>query len=108
MHKNLDNIHLRVNGKTDASLADDPTQLLLGHLPMVLHPDAKSVLIIGFGSGMTAGAVAAWPVSHIDVVELEAAVLDASRFFVRENRDVLSDPRVHVTITDGRNFLLRS
>jgi spermidine synthase len=42
------NIFLRVNGKTDASLAlDMRTQLLSGYLPMLFHPDPKSALVIG-------------------------------------------------------------
>ncbi|MBI1962915.1 MAG: fused MFS/spermidine synthase, partial [Candidatus Rokubacteria bacterium] len=42
--------YLRVNGKTDASTGEDMhTQLMSGHLPMLLHPDPKTVLVIGLG-----------------------------------------------------------
>ena len=41
-------ISLLVNGKVDASSGMDmATQILLGHLPMLLHPEPRAVLVIG-------------------------------------------------------------
>ncbi len=101
---------LRVNGKVDASNGVDmATQLALGHLPVFLHPRPGRVLIIGLGSGVTAGAAAQHPaVREIDVAELEPAVVEASNLFLQENRGVLRDPRVRVVIGDGRNYILAS
>jgi spermidine synthase len=100
-------LYLRVNGKTDASTGTDmPTQLMSGHLPLLLHPEPHTVLVIGLGSGITAGAIARYPITRLDVVELEPAVVEASRFFAEVHRDVLTDPRVHTVVADGRNFLL--
>ncbi|MBI2902400.1 MAG: fused MFS/spermidine synthase [Candidatus Methylomirabilis oxyfera] len=101
---------LKVDGKVDATNGSDmTTQLLLGHVPILLHPRPERVLIIGLGSGVTAGAVAQHPlVREIDVVELEPAVVEASNFFAQENRGVLRDPRVRVVIGDGRNVILGS
>ncbi len=98
---------LKTNGKTDASNQRDMhTQLMSGHIPVFLHPKPKTVLIIGMGSGVTAGAVARHPVEKIDVVEIEPAVVEAASFFAKENQNVLQDPRLNVVIGDGRNFLL--
>ena len=98
---------LRVNGRTDASNGVDMhAQLMLGHLPMLLHPDARSVLVIGLGSGVTTGAVLAHPVTRVDVVEIESAVVEAAGFFQREHRNALRDRRVHLAIGDARNVLL--
>src|SRR5581483_5788982 len=73
------NVALRVNGKVDASTEDALTQLLLGHLSAAFHPAPHKVLIIGFGSGMTASAVARYPdVEKIDCVEIEPAVIRAA------------------------------
>src|ERR1051325_1849784 len=103
------NVSLRVNGKVDASTGDARTQLLLGHLGAALHTKAKRVLIIGFGSGMTASAVARYPdVEEIDCVEIEPAVIHAAPHLGSLNRGVLSDTRVHVVFDDARNFLLTS
>jgi spermidine synthase len=107
VHQEGDKFYLRVNGKTDASNTRDMhTQLMLGHLPLLFRPDAKRVLVIGLGSGVTAGAVAAHPVERIDIVEIEPAVVEASVFFRKDNRDILRNPRAKVFIADGRNSLL--
>ncbi len=103
-----DDLSLAVNGKTDASTKDAFTQFLLGHLPLLLNPDAKDVLVIGLGSGSTLAAVAAHPVRQIDAVELEPAVVEGTRLFKKLNRDVLKDPRVHLIFNDGRNQVLLS
>jgi spermidine synthase len=106
VHQDGEEIYLRTNGKTDAGTGVDmPTQLMLGHLPMLLHPDPRRVVVIGMGSGITAGSVARYPIERLDIVEIEPAVVEAARFFAREHGDVLADPRVRVVIADGRNFL---
>ena len=107
VHRAGEHVYLRVNGKTDASTdVDMMTQLMIGHLPMLTHPAPRRVLIIGLGSGITASAVARYPVERVDVVEIEPAVVEASRFFAHVHRDVLAGPRVHTVVADGRSFLL--
>lgn len=103
-------LFLKVNGKTDAGTADDmATQLLLGHLPLLLRPASTNALVVGLGSGITAGAVAAHPsVQRVDVVEISPEVVEASRLFAAHNRQVLADPRVRVTVDDAKSFLLLS
>lgn len=98
----------RSNGKTDASTYpnDMATQLLLGHLPMLLHPAPRDVFILGLGTGVTAAAVARYPVRRIDLVEIEPAATEAARLFSRYNRGVLEDPRLRLLVADGRNRLL--
>jgi spermidine synthase len=109
VHRDAAAISLRVNGKTDAgNTIDMHTQLFLGHIPMLLHPHPKRVLVIGLGSGVTAGAVAQHPADQIDIIEIEPAVVEAAQFFAAENRSVLQDPRVRIIFADGRNFLLNS
>jgi len=101
-----DNRSLAVNGKVDASNGDAFTQYLLGHLPMILHENPQNALVIGLGSGSTVAAVASHPVREIHSVELEEAVVEASKLFPDLNRHVLEDPRVKQFVNDGRNFLL--
>ena len=98
----------RSNGKTDASTdpVDMANQLLLGHLPMLLHPAPRDVFVLGLGTGITAAAIARYPVQHIDIVELEPAAAKAARFFDSYTRKVLDDPRVRLIVGDGRNRLL--
>lgn len=105
--------HLKINGKVDASAGgslnnDMGTQLLLGHLPMALRGQApEKALVIGLGSGITLGAALAHPVGRVDVVEIEPAVVEASRFFEPWNRAALRDPRVRLIVDDARHHLLR-
>jgi spermidine synthase len=100
-------VFLRVNGKADAGTAHDmPTQLMLGHLPLLLHPAPQRVLVIGLGSGITAGAVARHPIERLTIAEIEPAVVEASRFFAHEHGAVLADPRVRLVLADARTFLL--
>ena len=101
------NVFLRVNGKTDASLAlDMRTQLLSGYLPMSFHRDPKSVLVVGQGSGITLGAVERFPnLESIDLVEISSAVLEGSRYFSPFNHNALEDPRVKLVVEDGRNHI---
>ncbi len=79
---------------------------MYAHIPMLLHPAPRRVLQIGYGVGNTLSSVATHPIERVDCVELSPGVIEASPFFEATNRNVLSDPRVHLFIEDGRNFLL--
>lgn len=98
--------YFSVNGKTDGGNGGDmATQILVGQLPALLHPRPQNALVIGLGTGITLGAVAAAPLSSIECVEISAEVVAASRYFQEENRQVLADPRVTLYIQDGRDLL---
>jgi len=104
-----DYVALKTNGKVDASNLDASTQLLLGDLGAIFHPHPQRVLIIGFGGGMTASAVARFPdVQRIDCVEIEPAVVRAAPHLERLNRGVLRDSRLRVIYDDARNFVQTS
>jgi len=97
---------LRVNGKSDAgNRGDVPTQLMVGQLPFLFHPDAKRVLIVGLGSGITVGGVLTQPVDHVDVVEISPAIVEASRLFDAWSGAPLDDERVTLHVRDARNIL---
>jgi spermidine synthase len=97
---------LVVNGKADASTRGDlPTQTLLGQLPMLFHPQPDSVLVIGFGSGVSLGSVLMHEVKSVDCVEISPEVIEASQFFDAVNNKPLSDPRTHLYVDDALAFL---
>jgi spermidine synthase len=75
-----------------------------GHIPLILKPDAKDVLLISLGSGITAGAVGLHDVERIDCVEIVPTLMEAQRLFSRENRKIVSDHRFHLTFWDGRHY----
>ena len=98
-----------VAGKVEAtnSLSDMRTQRLLGHLPAMVHPEPRTVLVVGCGSGMTTGAFLLHPtVERIVLCEMESNVIHTARkYFAKENEGVLDDPRLEIVIDDARHFL---
>jgi len=98
------------NGRVDASShSDAATQILLGQIPMFLHEAPKQVMVIGQGSGMTAGSILQNPVvENLDILEISPEVVEASNYFRQENYNVLNNPRTNLIVADGRNYLLAS
>ena len=97
-------------GKVQASSEpqDMRLQRMLGHLATLVPSNPRKVLVIGFGAGVTAGAVSIDPrVEEETIVEIEPLVPRAvSAHFSRHNNAVASNPRVRIRIDDGRHFLL--
>jgi spermidine synthase len=104
--------YFHVSGKTEASAEpqDMRLQRLLGHLPALLHADAKSILVVGCGAGVTAGTFVVHPeVEHIKIVEIEPLIPPASaQYFRRENHNVMHDPRTRIVYDDARHYILTS
>ena len=101
-----DQLVLRINGKPDAtSRGDMATQFLLGHLPLLARPESKDIFVLGFGSGVTAGALLGHPIDRVTVAENCAPVLRAGKFFAPWNRDVLTNPRARIVGEDARTLL---
>jgi spermidine synthase len=104
----VDALRMYMNGQHQGG--DEPNMVgfhrLLGHLPMIVHPDPQDVLIVGLGGGVTAGALSLHQPRGLDVVELSETVVQGSRYFRHVNADILSFPNLHLKIDDGRNHLL--
>ena len=105
------NHFLLINGEPQAS--DEAIGVLvhrqLAHIPLLLHPDPKEILVIGLGAGTTVAAAARHAdVERIDLVELVPGTLEAAPYFGATNFEVWKDPRVTVMLNDGRNYLLVS
>jgi spermidine synthase len=79
-----------------------PSLNLIGHIPILLHPNPKNALTIGFDVGVTSLAISRHGV-NVDAVELSHGVVEATPFFTKIN---LSDPLINLTIDDGRNYTL--
>lgn len=97
-----------VNGKSDGhSRFDAGTQVMGGLLPAMLHPNPKTGVVIGLGTGSTAGWMGAVPsMERVDVVEIEPSIRYMAELSAPVNHDVLRNPKVHLVIGDGREFLL--
>jgi spermidine synthase len=99
---------LFVGAHPDASdsATDMPTQLLLGFVPLAVHPRPEDVFVVGFGSGVTADVAARFPETRNVVIgELERAVVDASPAFRHVHHDVTANPKVRIVYDDARSVL---
>lgn len=106
--QSIDGAAFMINGKVDGhARADAPTQVMSGLMGAVLHPEPRRALVIGLGTGSTAGWLARIPsIEQVDVVELEPAIVQVARDCEAVNEGVLSQPKVHLIIGDGREVLL--
>ncbi len=101
-----------VSGKVEASSLpqDMRLQKMLAHLPALVHPAPQSVLVVGFGAGVTAGSFLPYPtVTRLVVCEIEPLIPQVvSTWFTKENNDVVNDPRTQIYFDDARSFVLTS
>ncbi len=98
-----------IAGKVEASDMDIDMRLerMLGHVPALVHPNPRSILIVGVGAGVTAGALSIHPeVERIVICEIEPVVpISARTYFAEENHHVFDDPRIQLVFDDARHFL---
>ncbi|MFN0017536.1 MAG: fused MFS/spermidine synthase [Pirellulaceae bacterium] len=97
-----------INGKSDGNaILDAPTQIMLGILPAILHPHPQDALVVGLGTGETAGWLASVEsMEHVDVAELEPAIRKVAQLCGPLNHQVLSNPKVRIIDNDAREVLL--
>lgn len=99
-----------VNGNIVVGSAPGALQTvrMLAYLPLLVHPQPQSAVVIGFGMGVTTHSVSLYPLTSIDVVEIAPEILDGAKYFESMNHGVITDPRLKLIIEDGRNYLLRT
>jgi len=97
-----------VNGKIDGNARfDAPTQIISGLLGAFLHAAPRHALVVGLGTGSTAGWLGAVPsMVRVDVAELEPSVVHVAEVCSSVNHDALHNPKVNVVFGDGREILL--
>ena len=104
---------LLTNGKADAKInmgpgaptPDEPTMILLGALPLAANPRAKTAANIGMGSGLTAHTLLSTPqLERLDIIEIEAEMINGARGYGERVRHVFEDPRSHINIEDAKVF----
>lgn len=107
-------VAIRTNGKVDASMSvieqappapDEPTQVLAGGLPLLIHPAARRAVNIGFGSGMTSHVLLSAPsLESVDTVEIEPAMVEGARGFYPRNKRAYDDRRSRIITDDAKTF----
>ena len=102
------NYSFLVNGKSDGSARGDAaTQVMVGMVGALAHPDPRRALVIGLGTGSTAGWLAAIPgMERVDVVELEPQVARVARACAPVNHHALDNPKLRLRFGDAREAML--
>jgi spermidine synthase len=103
--------NFHVSGKVEASTEpqDMRLQRLLGHLTALMNENGASrVLVVGFGAGVTAGAISIHPtVERMVICELEPLIPKVvSTYFSEANYGVASNPKVQIVYDDARHYML--
>jgi spermidine synthase len=81
---------------------------MLANVPALLHPAPRSVLVVGFGAGVTAGSFVPYPdMQRMVICEIEPLIPQrVATFFEPENFSVVKDPRVQLQFDDARHRVL--
>jgi spermidine synthase len=81
---------------------------MIVHVPMAVHPNVRSVLVIGVGDGGVVRELTRYDqVERIDLVEMDRMVLEACRQYLPGNACQLDDDRVNVYYENGLKFIRR-
>ena len=96
------------NGKFQGDDGPEMTaQRRFAHFPSLFVREPRRALVIGLGTGTTLGTIAAYPYERVDLAEISPSIVEASRrFFAGPSLGALDDPRVRLSLNDGRNELL--
>lgn len=113
-----DALSIRTNGKSDSALCIEPkrspeldeyTVFLLGYLPQLYMPEAKSAVNIGMGTGVSSNILLSnRNIEEVYTVEIEKEVVKAGKFFSPFNDLVFKDARSKIVIDDARNFFIKN
>jgi spermidine synthase len=108
--ENAGYLNFHVSGKVEASEEpqDMRLQRLLGHISALMHDTPRDVLVVGFGAGVTAGAISIHPgLSRLVICELEPLIpRTVGTYFATANHGVATNPRVEVVYDDARHYVL--
>lgn len=81
-------------------------QKMLGHFPVLLNEQTRSVLSVGFGSGESTACLAKHALERIDCVEIAPEVVELSlKYFGDINLAGRLHERVNMIYQDARNYL---
>jgi len=102
--------HIKTNGKSDGStVMDYATMSLAGIVPALLADNPRSSFVIGFGTGVTAGALGRVPtMERVLVAEISHGVIEGAPIFDPDNHGVTQDPRIEIIRSDAYRALMRS
>lgn len=107
---------ISTNGKPDAGLTDpasppapdEITMVMLGALPLAMHPAPKDVAVIGWGSGLsTHTLLGSTAPDRVDTIEIERAIWEGAYTLAQRNYRAYLDSRSQVHFEDAREYFAR-
>ncbi len=99
---------LLVDGRFEVSNETIKTQGFLAHLPILLHPEPRRVLVLGSGSGIVLDAALAHPIERVECFETDRVPVRATAQMGFETERALRDPRLAIRLGDFGDLLARS
>lgn len=79
---------------------------MITHVAMATNNNIKNILVIGAGDGGTVRELTRYnTIENIDMVEIDEAVVKASKEFLPFTSNKLDDPRVKLFFEDGIKFI---
>ena len=114
-------VAIATNGKVDGAIrnqaafaelgptGDEYTMVMLGAMPLAFRPDAQTVAVIGYGTGMsTATVLGSSRLRRVDTIEIEPAMPEGAHVFRFITARAYDDPRSHIIIDDAKSYFARS
>jgi spermidine synthase len=84
---------------------DEETMVLLGSIGTILHPEARTAAVIGWGSGLsTHTLLSSSNIQSVDTIEIEPEIVKAATLFRPRVHLAYEDPRSHVQIEDAKSY----
>ena len=81
---------------------------MMVHVPMAVHPNVRSVLVIGAGDGGVVRELAKYPeIERIDLVEIDEQVVWVCKEHLPRVSCSMGDERLHIYYEDGLKFVRR-
>jgi predicted membrane-bound spermidine synthase len=97
------------NGHSSISVRKGPfitlEEVISGVIPALSAPRLDRALVLGCGTGITAGTVSRI-FRHTDVVEINAAFYEMMPYLSYANLDLETNPNATLHLADGRSFLI--
>ncbi len=78
-------------------------QVMAAHVPMLLHPDPKKILVIGLGAGQTPSRFLMYDIEYLECVEIEPEVIQLTKEYFPS--DWMKDRRTRLIVEDGRSYI---
>jgi len=103
--KNNESGLLVMNGVGITHLTSDTK--LLAHIPLMLHPDPKDVLVVALGIGTTYRSALTHDV-NVTAVDIVPSLPPVLSVFFEDGVDLLEHPRGIIVIDDARSFIRRT